>query len=198
MQHRSEETRSKILNAATRLFSQYGYDATGVADICSAAGVSKGAFYHHFPSKQAMFLALLHTWLDGLNRQFTAARSESGSVPQALMDMSSMASSVFQDAQGRLPMIIEFWVQAARDPAVWHETVEPYRLYERFFTALIKQGIQEGSLKDIHPETAARSIVALAMGMLLQGMMDPSAARWDEMLIQGMNMFLEGLVKPAA
>ena len=55
-QQRSEETRARILAAALDRFARYGYDATGVAEICRAAGVSKGAFYHHFPSKQAAFL----------------------------------------------------------------------------------------------------------------------------------------------
>ena len=59
MQARSHETRSRILQSAIDLFSKEGYDATGVAEICTAAGVSKGAFYHHFPTKQALFLALL-------------------------------------------------------------------------------------------------------------------------------------------
>jgi len=62
MQQRSEETRKHILEAAQRLFSAKGYDATGVAEICQAAGVSKGAFYHHFLTKQAVFLVLLENW----------------------------------------------------------------------------------------------------------------------------------------
>jgi AcrR family transcriptional regulator len=48
MQARGEETRSRILHSALSLFGRQGYDATGVAGICEAAAVSKGAFYHHF------------------------------------------------------------------------------------------------------------------------------------------------------
>ena len=65
MQTRSQETKNQILGAAYQLFSQSGYDATGVAEICQAAGVSKGAFYYHFPSKQAVFLELMDNWLAG-------------------------------------------------------------------------------------------------------------------------------------
>ena len=50
-QKRGEETRSRILDAAQGCFVQHGYDATGVAEICRSAGLSKGAFYYHFPSK---------------------------------------------------------------------------------------------------------------------------------------------------
>ena len=59
-QQRSEETRARLLEAAEACFSESGYDGTGVAKICRRAGVSKGAFYHHFETKQAIFLELLN------------------------------------------------------------------------------------------------------------------------------------------
>ena len=62
-QQRSEETRARIMDAAVRRFSISGYDAASVDDICAEAGVSKGAFYHHYPTKQAIFLALMQGWL---------------------------------------------------------------------------------------------------------------------------------------
>jgi len=62
-QPRAEETRTRILNAAQLCFSRYGYDAASVADICKEAGVTKGAFYYHFETKQALFLELLNRWL---------------------------------------------------------------------------------------------------------------------------------------
>ena len=51
-----------------------GYDGTGVAMICERAQVSKGAFYHHFDTKQAIFLALMQQWLEGLDHQLDAFR----------------------------------------------------------------------------------------------------------------------------
>ena len=62
-QQRSEETRSRILESAIKLFSNRGYNKASVDDICADAGISKGAFYHHFKSKQALFPALLDGWL---------------------------------------------------------------------------------------------------------------------------------------
>ena len=67
MQPRSEKTRAAIMIASAALFSQAGYDATSVAQICEQAGVSKGAFYHHFPSKQDLFLSILDEWLHDLD-----------------------------------------------------------------------------------------------------------------------------------
>ena len=73
MQQRSEETRSKIMESSIKLFSNRGFNAASVDDICAEAGVSKGAFYHHFESKQALFLALLDGWLKTIDNAIDAA-----------------------------------------------------------------------------------------------------------------------------
>ena len=52
-QPRGEETRTRILDAALEAFARDGYDEASVAEICRLAGVTKGGFYHHFPSKWA-------------------------------------------------------------------------------------------------------------------------------------------------
>ena len=96
MQHRSEETRNHILETATHLFSKTGYDATGVAEICQAAGVSKGAFYHHFPSKQAVFMELLNSYLNGIDSGFKLMRQEDKDVPQTILQMAGLVGSLFQ------------------------------------------------------------------------------------------------------
>lgn len=57
--HLSDQRRDQILDACAALLLKYGYDKTTVSDIAHAAGVSKGAIYLHFPSKEAMAEALV-------------------------------------------------------------------------------------------------------------------------------------------
>jgi len=68
----SDERRDRILNAARELLLHYGYDKTTVSDIAQAAGISKGAIYLHFPSKDALVEALL--WHDAERAQHEIAR----------------------------------------------------------------------------------------------------------------------------
>jgi len=192
-QRRGEETRSRILQAAMGCFAEHGYDGVGVAEICQRAGVTKGGFYHHFPSKQAVFLELLDRWLTGLDAQLEAAGSGSDTIPQGLLQMAEEARHVFQVAGGRLSMFLEFWSKAARDPQVWQATIAPYRRYQAFFSAMVKAGIAEGTLRDVDPEIAAWAIVSLAVGLVLQGVLDPQGADWGEVAEEGMRMLLEGL-----
>jgi AcrR family transcriptional regulator len=195
MQQRSEETRARILQSAQQAFAASGYDATGVAEICKSAGVSKGAFYHHFPSKQAVFMALLDNWLAALDGQMAVLLEGSESVAQGLVRTAGLTGMVFQSASGQLPMFLEFWREASHDPLVWQTTVGPFRRYQELFAEIVKKGIAEGSLRPVDPLTAARLIVALALGLILQGVIDPHGAAWDEVTRDSFSLLMKGLSK---
>src|SRR6266536_2660256 len=60
---RRARTESALLSAAGRVFAERGYHGATLEDIAAEASVSKGALYHHFSSKQGLFLALLERGL---------------------------------------------------------------------------------------------------------------------------------------
>lgn len=55
---RGDRTRRRLVEAARRLFTRYGYAATGTPDVARAAGVSRGSLYHHFADKRSLFAAV--------------------------------------------------------------------------------------------------------------------------------------------
>jgi AcrR family transcriptional regulator len=65
---RSEEAHRKVLDAALRLFSERGIDATSMDAIATASGVSKATIYKHWPDKDALALEVL-SWLHGLDEE---------------------------------------------------------------------------------------------------------------------------------
>jgi AcrR family transcriptional regulator len=195
MQQRSEETRNHILEAATQLFSKTGYDATGVAEICQAAGVSKGAFYHHFPTKQAVFIELLNTYLNGIESGFNLMRQETHDVPQVILQMAELVGSLFQTADIHLPIFLEFWTQANHDPHIWEAAIAPYRRYQSYFTAMIQEGIDEGSLQPVDAQLAARVLVSLAVGLLMQSLFDPNITDWKREARQSMELLMNGIAR---
>ena len=195
VQRRGEETRAHILKAAEECFARRGYDATSVVDICDLAGVSKGAFYHHFSSKQTLFLELLERWLVGMDALLESARVDADTVPDGLLQMAGMVQPVFQEGRGRLPFFLEFWNKAARDPVVWQATIAPYRRYRDFFCKMIEAGIAEGTLRPVDPEATAQIIVSLAVGLVLQGVLDPGGADWGQVAHDGVRLLLSGLVE---
>ena len=63
----STPTRSRILEAARRLFYEQGYHATGISTILREAGVNSGSLYHHFDSKDALLLGVLQNYIELLH-----------------------------------------------------------------------------------------------------------------------------------
>lgn len=58
---RAEATRARLIEVAGELFGTLGYERTSIEDVLERAGVSKGALYHHFASKEALFEAVFIT-----------------------------------------------------------------------------------------------------------------------------------------
>lgn len=193
MQARSEETRARLLSEAENLFAEQGFDATGVADICAAAGVSKGAFYHHFPTKQALFQALMEGWLAQLDQQMNAALQASSSVGAGLLNIAGGTGPIFEGAGARSPIVFEFWMQASRHPDVWQTAVAPYRRYLERFAAIVRAGIEEGTFRpDLDPLAAGQTLMALAMGLLLQAFLDPHWADWGQATLESVKILIRG------
>jgi TetR/AcrR family transcriptional repressor of nem operon len=65
--------RNKLLDAAVEIIRQKGYAATSVDELCARAGVTKGAFFHHFPSKDSLAVAAANYWQELSDAVFAAA-----------------------------------------------------------------------------------------------------------------------------
>ncbi|GGD16959.1 TetR/AcrR family transcriptional regulator [Aquisalinus flavus] len=68
-----QSAREKLLDAAFSVIRAQGYSATSVDDLCRAAGVTKGAFFHHFASKEALAVAAANHWNETTSALFAAA-----------------------------------------------------------------------------------------------------------------------------
>lgn len=134
LQARAEATRRKIIETAVELFSELGYGETGLADVLQRAGVSKGAFYYHFDSKEAVAKAIIGEFdgramaaveenfdpaaptLDGIVKSTFAVQALMHRDPttqvgqmlsQALTQVSSAGSQVYSDWTQRFVEMID-------------------------------------------------------------------------------------------
>jgi AcrR family transcriptional regulator len=64
-------TRGQLIEVATGLFAEHGYDGTSIEAVLTAAGVSRGALYHHFAGKEALFTAVLEALSERIIREQT-------------------------------------------------------------------------------------------------------------------------------
>ena len=67
------DARTRLLEAARDMIRARGFAATSVGDLCEAAGVTKGAFFHHFPSKDALGVAAAEFWSETTGALFEGA-----------------------------------------------------------------------------------------------------------------------------
>jgi AcrR family transcriptional regulator len=192
-EERSQETRSRILGAAELSFAEHGYDVTSVDSICRAAGVSKGAFYHHFPSKGSVFVALLNAWLAELDRQFGAAQTDSESVPRQVAAMAAGVNEIYHVAGTKWNILLEFWAKSKADPEVARSTVDMIRRYQGFFQQVLERGVSEGSLQVKDPSLAATLMLSVVLGLLLQGILDPEGQDWGALMQRALAMLMESM-----
>jgi TetR/AcrR family transcriptional repressor of nem operon len=80
--YNSAETRTKLLEAARDVIRAKGYTATTVDDICAAAGVTKGAFFHHFESKERLGVAAVERFEAMASALFGSAPYSANSDPR--------------------------------------------------------------------------------------------------------------------
>jgi AcrR family transcriptional regulator len=162
---RPEERRNELLDRAQELFFERGYDQTTVNDIIEKAGVSKGAFYHHFSSKEEMLEALAAR----------LARESVASVGDVLGDASL-------DALGRLNAFLgrarQLKVATAPKLRALFDVVfrpENIVLYHRLNAAvgavmapvlarIIGEGVAEGVFDTPDPRATAEILLQLGTG----------------------------------
>jgi AcrR family transcriptional regulator len=153
----THETRTRILEAAVKVFATKGYHDTKVDDIVNEASSSKGSFYFYFPSKQDIFLALSDTFADLLESKITQAMEKELHGMQQ-MDAALHASlGLFSQYRGLAKIAL---VQAVGLGAVFEER---RRAINNRLTALIQtrleQAAADGSIPPLQAEITARAWV---------------------------------------
>ena len=197
-QKRSIETRQRILDTAASSFARAGYNATGVAEICAKAGISKGAFYHHFPSKQSLFVDLIETRLTMLETLITdhvASLSGDMTVPDILRQMAVMTQEIIGAGGGEIPLFLEFWMQATRRVEFQNAMYAPYQTYQALFEELLQRGIEEGSMQPMDTSAGAQLILSTAVGLFLQGLLSPGNQDWGDVVENSINILIDGIMR---
>jgi len=173
MQQRSEETRKKIIESASDLFSTRGYDRTSVDLICRTAGISKGAFYHHFSEKHALFMELLQTWLDEIQVQLDQQFNQSRDLPQSLTDISIIFNDLIDTSRSKIPLMLDFWRDSLTNPVLWQRAASPFSQYQTYFQQLLVNQYGYQAAEGFNPQEISRVILAFSLGIIAAGMLSP-------------------------
>lgn len=143
--------KEELREAATRLFAKNGYANTSVAQICAEAGVSKGALYHHFDSKDAILYGIYEPLLELQMGRL----QEIVQQPTPLIDrLFLVAEDVARTCLERIDELTVF-IQSMHllEPQTRSLVSQERRRYHQIFSALIEEGQRQQVLRaDVHPD----------------------------------------------
>ncbi|WP_019204507.1 TetR/AcrR family transcriptional regulator [Tsukamurella sp. 1534] len=158
MQRRAAETRDRLLDAAAAVLDARGYDGASLADILDSAGLTKGALYHHFPSKAALVRALI-------DDQFSPELAKPAVADLPLVHVAEVTVQAMIAAAEDVRFRAAFGVIVDRPHADLGPVDRPIEEWTRTFSGLFRDAAQRGHLGDgIAPPAAARSVVAEVIG----------------------------------
>lgn len=167
-----EETERLILDAAARLFTEKGYDNTSLQDIISETGLSKGAIYHHFASKEEIFVRIC-------NR----IGEENGAVLGRVRDSKELngrekMKEIFRTAllspnQETMLHMVPYLIDSPRFLAMQMRNIYD-EVVPCYICPILEEGIADGSIRTSHPKELAEAVMVLS-DVWLHPLLKPTA-----------------------
>jgi AcrR family transcriptional regulator len=193
----SKETSHRILTQAMRIFLEKGYHGTSIDDITQAAGVTKGALYWHFKSKEALLKTIIEEFekqfLDGLIQAVKDARGDTHDKFEKYFRYNAAFSYYNRE------LCVSFTTLAAELVGAHHGTEAQfrriYKKYQKFLSHLILEGKKEKLFKkEIDPDLAALIIIAFHDGILIRWFMNRNEIDGEAYVKTFKKIMLNGLM----
>jgi AcrR family transcriptional regulator len=198
---RAEARPDEVLDAALDLFIEQGFAQTRVDDIAKRAGISKGAVYLYFPSKESIIEALVRRAVVPIAEHALSFAREYEGDPRLVITM------VLKMLAGRLtdPRLIAIPKLLMREVLGFPELAVMYRteVLDKVMpvvTGLLKKGIDQGYLRQVDPELTIRSIVGPVMLHLMLaeifGIVPADGIALDRLIDNHLTILFDGLSAP--
>lgn len=175
-----EETVQKILDASLKLFLEKGYEETTVLDIISEmGGLTRGAFYHHFKSKEEVFDALCEKLFNETN-PFKKAKNHK--ELNGLEKLKFVLKTSFDETEHHQLSIAS--MQLMESPAFLKKLIESNQELVPMYQELIEEGIQDGSIQTEHSKLLAELFIFLTNFWLIPTIYPMTAEEtWEKFLM---------------
>lgn len=201
------KTRERLLDTAIQLVWQSNYDNVGVNEICARAGVTKGAFYHHFESKADLYYAASKHYWEDFKKELDAIYSPSFTPLENLENLIQFVIDRQRGAQlcpdaaaegGAAPEVLgcPFFTCGGQvgvaEEKVRRASIEMAENGMRYYIALVRGLKSEGALKgDPDPIQVSRLLFQYMQGLLIYGRVMNSAATIEPDLREGFYRLLD-------
>jgi len=181
---KSETTTCNILAAARTLFLAKNYADVSMADIATAAGVTKGALYHHFQSKEVLYVTMMCKFLGELQQVFEAERKNTGTSRERLHRITLLFFHLPRDKPAILRLVrrdLNKFKGPTRQQLVRaYQAALPEQL-----EAIIRDGIRDGEITPVDPRLVS---------WLKVSMVEISRSRYSRSLFKDANETVDFII----
>ncbi len=165
----------RIRDAAARLFARYGFHGAGMRLIAEEAGVSIGALYHYFPSKEDVFMAVLRQEYDQRLAEAQALWQEGTSAPEVVRRVVELhfASLAAGEEGGRL--VGRAW--QGEVPTLRPQILALREEYAQYIAGLLAEAMARGEIRRTHPLLTAYALLGLVESVTARAVAADAVAR---------------------
>jgi AcrR family transcriptional regulator len=194
----SEERKQQILEAASEVFSQKGFDDARMEDIAEQTGLSKGSLYLYFKSKDDLITSILDLAFQREFKQIENLDASEMSATEALEKIVDLALEDFAGMLRLLPVAYEFLALAFRNRVVQKALKEYFNRYMNVMVPVVQRGIDSGEFRAVDAKQVAIATGAILEGTILLWVYDKSLVNPEQHIRTGIQLLLEGLQAPPA
>jgi TetR/AcrR family transcriptional repressor of nem operon len=147
----STPSRDKLIAVARHLILERGFSAMSVNDVCTAAGVTKGSFFHHFESKEILGEAVLDEfWQNVQDGQVNAAYRNVDTPIARLLGYIDHAIDTYQQPELRSGCLLAVYVSELREthPRLYQKCIPHFLSWKSDFVLLIQDAVAQLPVKD--------------------------------------------------
>lgn len=192
------ETKRKIIESADSLFREYGFEHVSVNSIVKRAGISKGDFYVHFDSKDALTAVLIAEYVkraDLSYEKFIETFPDNTETAVILLALVEKIADVITDRVGYDLIRLAYRIQIDRN--IRTDMLLSYgRDIYGIFGSLIQRGIRQDEFKpELDPETTAEQFVTVLRGFTYEWCIRYPEFHLKDELLRHFNLLLSGIKK---
>jgi AcrR family transcriptional regulator len=193
----SELRRNQILDAAMPVFARLGFEHARMDDIVEASGLSKGALYWYFKSKEEIITGILRRLFTTDIEQLRSLLESEGTVSERLLLLTRFRVAGLKRLADLLPILVEFYAVMVRQNWVREFISDYFGSFRELLVDLIQQGIDRGEFRPVSTVETAVTLSAIYEGLTIHWLINPKVVEWDIIGEGSVRLLLEGLqVRP--
>jgi AcrR family transcriptional regulator len=193
-----EEKKANILEASIKVFAKKGVAKTKISDIAEAADIGKGTIYEYFRSKDEIFVASFHFFLEKVDSVISQRLNRISDPLEKLLAYSSAWAEICEGNNLEYATIVlDFWAESIRNnrEAIALNLVKVYDENRKIVKSLLEDCITKDKTSLVDTKIAASILIGSLEGLFIQWILDRSAFDYKEAVKLSTKIIIDGLKK---